>query len=388
MENFYQILFLGNTNSNTCNKIKKRFYALLKERGLEKSIIVELNGTMFGYKINNPTFAFYFGKKDHDNKDIDALKKLIEKRNTVFPIFFSNFEQEIPEILHPINGIRYTDIQLDNIVNVAFEELRLLRKKRRVFISYKRSDSTAIANQLYDVLSRNQFDVFLDTYSIRGAADFQAELHHRITDSDILIQLNSPGFMDSVWCEEEINEANARQVGILQLNWPEVLQKSTTHLCTSIKLDEKDFKRKIYNKKNSTLKKSVLNKISAKVESLRARNIAAREVSLTAEFAKEAERQGRTILKEHIFLVEKRKDGKKWYYIPAIGVPQSMDYYESTETIKQWISGNNLPDKVFLIYDDLRILPKWISHLDWMDNYLEVKSIKKQNFTTWIQSTM
>lgn len=388
MENFYQILFLGNTNSNTCNKIKKRFYALLKERGLEKSIIVELNGTMFGYKINNPTFAFYFGKKDHDNKDIDALKKLIEKRNTVFPIFFSNFEQEIPEILHPINGIRYTDIQLDNIVNVAFEELRLLRKKRRVFISYKRSDSTAIANQLYDVLSRNQFDVFLDTYSIRGAADFQAELHHRITDSDILIQLNSPGFMDSVWCEEEINEANARQVGILQLNWPEVLQKSTTHLCTSIKLDEKDFKRKIYNKKNSTLKKSVLNKISAKVESLRARNIAAREVSLTAEFAKEAERQGRTILKEHIFLVEERKDGKKWYYIPAIGVPQSMDYYESTETIKQWISGNNLPDKVFLIYDDLRILPKWISHLDWMDNYLEVKSIKKQNFTTWIQSTM
>lgn len=388
MENFYQILFLGNTNSNTCNKIKKRFYALLKERGLEKSIIVELNGTMSGYKINNPTFAFYFGKKDHDNKDIDALKKLIEKRNTVFPIFFSNFEQEIPEILHPINGISYTDIQLDNIVNVAFEELRLLRKKRRVFISYKRSDSTAIANQLYDVLSRNQFDVFLDTYSIRGAADFQAELHHRITDSDILIQLNSPGFMDSVWCEEEINEANARQVGILQLNWPEVLQKSTTHLCTSIKLDEKDFKRKIYNKKNSTLKKSVLNKISAKVESLRARNIAAREVSLTAEFAKEAERQGRTILKEHIFLVEKRKDGKKWYYIPAIGVPQSMDYYESTETIKQWISGNNLPDKVFLIYDDLRILPKWISHLDWMDNYLEVKSIKKQNFTTWIQSTM
>ena len=388
MENFYQILFLGNTNSNTCNKIKKRFYALLKERGLEKSIIVELNGTMFGYKINNPTFAFYFGKKDHDNKDIDALKKLIEKRNTVFPIFFSNFEQEIPEILHPINGIRYTDIQLDNIVNVVFEELRLLRKKRRVFISYKRSDSTAIANQLYDVLSRNQFDVFLDTYSIRGAADFQAELHHRITDSDILIQLNSPGFMDSVWCEEEINEANARQVGILQLNWPEVLQMSTNHLCTSIKLDEKDFKRKIYNKKNSTLKKSVLNKISAKVESLRARNIAAREVSLTAEFAKEAERQGRTILKEHIFLVEKRKDGKKWYYIPAIGVPQSMDYYESTETIKQWISGNNLPDKVFLIYDDLRILPKWISHLDWMDNYLEVKSIKKQNFTTWIQSTM
>jgi hypothetical protein len=124
-----------------------------------------------------------------------------------------------------------------------------------------------------------------------------------------------------------------------------------------------------------------------KVEALRARNIAAREDSLTAEFAKEAELQGRTIVKEAMFLVESRPDGKIWYYIPAIGVPQSMDYYESSEILKKWVQKNKIPDKVFLIYDDLRILPRWISHLDWMNNYLIVKSIKKQEFTTWIKST-
>lgn len=39
------------------------------------------------------------------------------------------FEQEVPDVLRPINGVQYTDEKLDSIVNVAFEELRLLRKK-------------------------------------------------------------------------------------------------------------------------------------------------------------------------------------------------------------------------------------------------------------------
>ena len=109
---------------------------------------------------------------------------------------------------------------------------------------------------------------------------------------------------------------------------------------------------------------------------------------MTAEFAKEAERQGRMIIKEPIFLVESRADGEMWYYIPAIGVPQSMDCYESLEMLKKWLKGTKMHDKVFLIYDDLRILPRWIDHLDWMNQYLEVKTIKKQEFITWIQSTM
>lgn len=391
---FYQLIFLGDTTSEVSCKVRKRFFELLNERGLAKHLIAVLNSALVltpreagGYDSTKPTFAFYFGKQGYDDRDVNALKKLMENGDTVYPVFFSVFEKEIPEALRTINGVKYAEEKLDAIVNVSFEELRLLRKKRRVFISYKRLESLAVANQLYDLLSRHQFDVFLDTYSIRGAAEFQAELHHRITDSDVLIQLNSPKFMDSKWCNEEISEANARQVGVLQVNWPKVPSGVANQLSVVYKLKDADFKNGHYKGGSSLLKKAVLDEIAMKLEALRARNIAARQDGLTAEFVKEAGRQGREIIKEPMFLVEMRPEEKTWYYIPAIGVPQSIDCYESMELLKKWMHSGKMPDRVFLIYDDLRILPRWIAHLDWMNKYLEVKTIKKQDFTIWLQST-
>ena len=388
---FYQLIFLGDTTCEACEKVKRRFFELLAERGLEKGMVAVLDGTLTltakeagGYDSAKPTFAFYFGRQGHADKDVDALQKLMGNGDAVYPVFFTVFEQEVPDVLRPINGVQYTDEKLDSIVNVAFEELRLLRKKRRVFISYKRSDSAAVANQLYDVLSRHQFDVFLDTYSIRGAADFQAELHHRITDCDVLVQLNSQGFKDSKWCKEEITEANARRVGVLQVNWPGMQPDATEQLSVTKKLCATDFRRKRYKRNTSTLKTKVLNGIAMDVEAIRARNIAARQDNLTGEFVKEASRQGRTIIKEPTFLVEQKADGTFWYYIPAIGVPQSVDCYESVKMLERW--NGKMPDKVFLIYDDLSILPRWIEHLEWMNQYLEVKTIKMKEFEVWLKT--
>ena len=392
MSTYYQLIFLGDTACDACQKIRKRFFEMLDERGLDSSVVAVLYGDdvmTSGYQSSKPTFAFYFGGKGIGLIDLVPTQKLMANADAVYPVYFTpgKFEEEIPSEMKAINGVCYADNKLDSIVNVALEELRLLRKKRRVFISYKRTDSVAVANQLYDVLSRHQFDVFLDTYSIRGAADFQAELHHRITDSDVLIQLNSSNFMDSDWCKEEISEANARQVGVLQLNWPNVNAGDANQLSVVRKLVDNDFRRRRYNGSGSSLRKEVLEEIAGKVEALRARNIAARQDGLTAEFVKEAQRQGRTVVKEPMFLVEARPDGKIWYYIPAIGVPQSMDCYESLEMLKKWMPAGVMPEKVFLIYDDMRILPKWIAHLDWMNKYLEVKTIKKQEFESWLKTT-
>lgn len=386
---YYQLIFLGNTGCKACMNVRKRFLEMLSVRGLDASLVAVLDGTKVvagEYKSSKPTFAYYFGDQNHGDKDVDALKILMGNGDAVYPVFFTEgqFEQEVPAILKPINGVYYSDDKLDSIVNVAFEELRLLRKKRRVFISYKRSDSAAVANQLYDVLSRHQFDVFLDTYSIRGAADFQMELHHRITDSDVLIQLNSQSFKDSKWCEEEITEANARRVGVLQVNWPGVKPDVKDELSVIKRLVELDFRRKRYKRNTSTLKTKVLNELANEVEAIRARNIAARQDNLTGEFVKEAARHGRTVIKEPTFLVEQMKDGNSWYYIPAIGVPQSIDCYESVKMLERW--NGNMPEKVFLIYDDLSILPKWIEHLEWMNQYLEVKTIKMQEFESWLKT--
>ena len=190
---YYQLILLGDTTCLACESIRHRFFELLKERGLDASLVAVLDGALVmadpetgGYESYKPLFAFYFGGIGHGDKDVEAVEKLIGNGDAIFPICFTadKYREEMPVVLHPVNGRMYKEDDLDSIVNVAFEELRLLRKNRRVFISYKRSDSSAVANQLFDVLSWHQFDVFLDTYSIRGSADFQAELHHRITDSN------------------------------------------------------------------------------------------------------------------------------------------------------------------------------------------------------------
>ena len=390
----YQLILLGDTSNTACVAIRRRFFELLKERGLDRSLVAVLYVDLVlvapgsgGYESSKPSFAFYFGKRDHGDKDIAAVERLKGNGDAIFPIYFQvgRFQDEVPEELWTANGRLFEPAELDSIVNVALEELRLLRKTRRVFISYKRSESLAVANQLYDLLSQNQFDVFLDTYSIRGSADFQTELEHRITDSDVLVQLNSVGFMDSKWCKEEISEANAHQVGVLQVNWPGVHPGATDQLSVVRMLREIDFRRKRYKRNNSTLRVSVLKEIVAKVEAIRARNLAARQDGLTAEFVKEAAHHKRSIIKEPAFLVEQRTNEKFWYYIPAIGVPQSINFQESIKMLSRW--GVTKPERVYLIYDDLSILPQWIEHLDWMSDYLEVKTIKKQEFALWLQKT-
>ena len=105
MNSYYQLIFLGDTTSDVCLKVKERFFVLLNERGLDKSLIAVLDGDLTlagreagGYDSAKPTFAFYFGKQDHGDKDVDALMKLIRNRDAIYPIFFSVFEQEIPKV--------------------------------------------------------------------------------------------------------------------------------------------------------------------------------------------------------------------------------------------------------------------------------------------------
>ena len=57
---------------------------------------------------------------------------------------------------------------MESIVQRILEELRLVREKRLVFISYRRDEAIAVAEQLYRAFDERAFDVFLDTHSVRG----------------------------------------------------------------------------------------------------------------------------------------------------------------------------------------------------------------------------
>ena len=67
--------------------------------------------------------------------------------------------------------------------------------------------------------------------------------------------------------------------------------------------------------------------------------------------------------------------------IPAIGIPHAYDCYES-RAFRRLLDTDGL--EIYLLYDSLRIRKKWIEHLDWLNESLDVKTIKRKDFELWI----
>jgi hypothetical protein len=226
----YQLIYIGNS-SPFLNKILDSFFNRIDELGMKRDLVSVINPTNFSieYKRNAPKYCLYFGDSSGNFKDTAILQTLIEDDALILPIVpdINSFLKCVPKELANINGIELTKEQeIDKLVSSILEGLSLLRLSRRLFISYKRDESSRVAIQLYEQLEKAGFDVFLDTHSIRPGEEFQNELWHRLADTDVVVLLNTPNFLKSQWTTEELAKANSMSIGIVQLIWP-------THKCNS-----------------------------------------------------------------------------------------------------------------------------------------------------------
>lgn len=387
----YQLIILGSKVSVTDNLINL-FFEKLEELKLPNSSIKIIDSDNFKeeYMGNQPGFVFYFGAIDGDFKDLDIAQRLLKDGTMILPIYFSDnsFSKEIPSILENQNGIQYKQVEEDRIVNIALESFELLNSTRKIFISYKRNESTSAAVQLFEALESHNFDVFLDTHSIGKGEVFQEELWHKMTDCDVIVLLNTPDFLKSHWCKEEFAEAGAKQIGIVQLVWPNhnIKMDDTSHISYPKQLIKENFINDLFDDKVlSKLKPDIVEEIIQEVESVRARNLAARQDNLITEFRNIAERLGKkVVVQPERFLTEDLINGERRIYIPTIGIPQSTSC-QSAEIRRELLNYGNV--SIRLIYDDLRIREKWINHLDWLNKNLtvDIKTLKKQEFESWLQ---
>lgn len=386
MEYRYQIVMLGSLTGFE-DKIITLFYEKLRELNLQKNFYKIIKNSEFEkeYKGNQPTYVLYFGSQNGNFKDINIVKRLLDEGNIVLPIFYDSFENEIPEILANQNGLKFDQFKKNKIVNLILESFGKLRTSRKVFISYKRDESSSVAIQLYEALEKNNFDVFLDTHSIKQGEPFQEELWHRMTDCDVIVLLNTRRFLESEWCEKEIAEANVKQIGVLQLVWPDNELEAMAEVCFPFQLRSEDFYQGKFDDKDiSRLEENTIKNIIQKVESIRARNLAARQDNLITEFLNIARRYGKQVsIQPEIFITEEIAEKKRRIFIPSVGIPQSMDYNQSSklrEEIKEFSV-----EEIYLIYDNVRIREKWLMHLEYLNKYLDVKTIKKQEFDLWLK---
>lgn len=386
----YQLILLGSIEDPIVKDIKEQISIEIVNLKLPQEIlnIIDRDNLEGSYVGNQPTFSIYFGDKQGNFKDLSIVEKLIKDGTMILPVYYNNFSDEIPKILESQNGVQYDDRQKNRIVNVVLQAFELLRSTRKVFISYKRSESTSVAIQMYEALEYHHFDVFLDTHSIEKGEPFQEELWHRMTDCDVILLLNTPGFLESHWCKEELAEAGSKQIGIVQLIWPNHKINAISYLSFPLNLKSTDFVNKIYDDKDkSKLNDNKVEEIVQFVESVRARNLASRQDNLITEFMSIAKQCGRDITVQPERYLTEVISGKKIIYVPTIGIPQSFNCQAAD--IRYEYDKNPQNTCIRLIYDDLRIRDKWLKHLDWLNNNSkkDIFTLKKQEFKKWLETT-
>ncbi|HBZ66248.1 MAG TPA: toll/interleukin-1 receptor domain-containing protein [Bacteroidales bacterium] len=385
----YQIIKLGSDNP-FYKEVLDTLYHHIQELGLAKESILEIDENNFKteYKGNAPTFCLYFGSNAGDFKNIDLLKILINDANLILPIAsdITKFKQQIPTELENVNGFELASSNdIEKLVSCILEGLSLLRLSRRLFISYKRDESSTVAIQLFEQFEKNGFDVFLDTHSIRPGEPFQEELWHRMADTDVVVLLNTPGFLNSNWTTQELAKANSMSIGILQVIWPSHKLERDAELSIPLQLSDSDFGNKTFKKPTSYLNPIAISNIISQVESLRARSLASRQDNIITEFIASSIRVGKKAdLQSEKFITIKRSDGKELVIIPPVGVPQAFTYNQSEELVAR-IKSKNVAG-AFLLFDHRNLREKWIKHLDWLDNYLPVKTIKIVKAEEWLKT--
>lgn len=170
--------------------------------------------------------AILFGNPNSSpsRRQLQRLVEYIDDEIPVLPVVdtVKGYRTKVPKELGKVNsfalGTRKPDFGalVARLLDLVWHQ----RRVRKIFISYRRIDSAAIARQLQAKLTHRGYHVFLDESTIPPAANFQRELLSWINDADFLLLLASPRLGDSKWVMEEITAAQVSHVGILALCWP------------------------------------------------------------------------------------------------------------------------------------------------------------------------
>jgi hypothetical protein len=332
-----------------------------------------------------PTSSVFFGATSRPSQIDDAVTELRRRGVFVLPVVpdTAKYNSYVPSSLSGINGLAANpaDPQMESIAQRILEELRLTRDKRLVFISYRRDESTGVAEQLYRAFDERAFDVFLDTHSVRCGAEFQSVLWDRMADADLLVLIDTPRALTSRWVREELARAQALGLGVLQLVWPAHSRTAGTEFCEPRYLDLTDLEGPGGAATAAArLKEAVLQTIVSMAEALRARSLAARRARIVGEVWTRAASAGvRADIQPARCVDLQSSGGARYTVFPIVGHPDSIELFRCFEAC------GTPPRDGVLLYDPLGMLDPKRLHLGWLNKFLPLKAVPVTELDEWFK---
>jgi hypothetical protein len=369
---------------NDCGVPAKKFLTLIPSGASSPAInrLMPVVGVFFGVE-KSPRLS---------PVDRNHLEALLTDEILIIPVVESarQFADLVPDEIRHLNGISVDDCggDFERLAARILEGFRLLRETRRLFISYRRSDTSGVAAQLYEALDAAGFDVFLDTRTLLPGEPFQDILWHRLADTDVVVVLDSLDFLASRWTEEELARANILNIPLLQVLWPGQSEAGAAAFSNFYPLSPDEFEGTALGP-IARLRDNAVQAITDEVENIRARAMSARHAFLVREFLKEAREAGlsvRRALDGTIIVSGPRSDGI--LVQPAIGVPDAACYQDLASAYEEESKkGKHYVAPSVLLFDQTGIREKWLRHLQWLNrNVAAVRSVSLVDAKAWLES--
>lgn len=313
-----------------------------------------------------PFLYLYYGYTLDDSNfgDYQFLKKLISKRD-ILPIAHTHddFKTNFPDGLSDLNGFFLDDttLSLSALHNYIFSYFGIISGNRKVFISYRRSETEVLAQTLYDKLIKLKYHPFLDSYSIESGVDFQERLRHELVDSDIVVLLDTPDFNNSDYCMEEFNIANSEQIPVIDIRINVNPKENTHRFCDYIEVDG--------DMQTITGDSAFADRIIDLMERSRAKAYCIKRKFVIAEFEKRCKEFNLDIVEQGGFM---RCDTTKECFFPFTNIPNASDLYELTVKMSKIPIFTTYAKHV--LYNGNYCTPDYQKQLDWYNDNLPVKT--------------
>jgi hypothetical protein len=188
----------------------------------------------------------------------------------------------LPELLRPLNTATW-DRSGAAVVGAVLRLLGLIEWERRLFLSYRRRDTSGLALQLREHLGRRAYDVFLDRFSVPPAADFQRRIDVELSDKAFVLLLESTSAAGSEWVQHEVAYALSHGISLLALSMPDTptdARFASVDEAFRLNLDAHDLEPAPDGDGDLVLTTNALESVLDEIESRYARQLRRRRASL------------------------------------------------------------------------------------------------------------
>ena len=381
----YRVVLLGPDRKARLSAFSNEFHARVGDLGLDAAqhaCVEDYLHSENSFETGINAVVWCGNSSQCSAEELEELEELMNSGVSIFTAVESldDYTEQVPDLLHPLNGCTWEN--LHQLVTSILETFGLLRIGKRVFISYRRKESQAVANQLFEQLQHRGYRTFLDTASIDPGQAVQDQLKAQLLDMDVVVLLHSKGALDSKWVMEEVLDAQHRGTEVFDLLWPNATPARELSLAISERLESTNFQNpSAPDPATHRLEDGFLGNFLVLIERARIRSVRTRRDRLLRQMAEDAKLAGQRF---RYFATGSRDitsmpfagygtpetAGISRLAIISHGTPNAVDL-QKIESAAEKNDGGSLPASV--VYDEFGLLEEQAKHLMWLNSLSNLK---------------